>query len=225
MILVIDSATKVCSVALFDQSNLVACREELSEQYIHAEKLNPFIEELLLQSKISIKDLTAVAVSEGPGSYTGLRIGAASAKGLCFALGIPLIAVNPLEAMAKAYITAKGVELGVVIPMIDARRMEVFCEVYDSSGQCIQAMQPLIVDAHAFDAFEGPVYAIGDGAPKLVELFSDQPRIHVETQFESSARWLGPLAFDLFQQKRFADLAYFEPNYGKDFQTTAPKVR
>lgn len=218
-ILNIETATKNCSVSLAENGRTVALREISEEQFNHAEKLHVFIEEVLGDAGVSMQNLSAVAVSKGPGSYTGLRIGVSSAKGLSYALGIPLISVDTLQVLA----TKLTIKEGVVVPMIDARRMEVFTQVYDAGLHPLGNAYALIIDEHVFDEIEGPVHLIGDGASKCKQVLNKGKfRYHEEVMYPSSNE-MSSLSFRKYGDKEFEDVAYFEPFYLKDFMLTIKK--
>lgn len=219
-ILHIDSTTKVCSIALSKKAELVQLVELDSDGLAHSEKLHLFIEECLEKASIKPSDLIAVSVSKGPGSYTGLRIGVSAAKGLCYGLNIPLIAVDTLAAMANS--VAKDVEPGaVLIPMIDARRVEVFCSIHQS-GETVKSVHSRILDEEPFDEITAEkVYYFGDGAEKAQEHLNEN-WTYLSTP-KTSAQNLIPLAWRKFENKDFEDVAYFEPSYHKDFKAGKPK--
>lgn len=221
MILHIESATRNCSVALANKGELIGLKELNEGSFSHSEKLHAFIEELMLDASVKMSDLSAVAVSKGPGSYTGLRIGVSAAKGICYAMGIPLLAISTLESIAHQVNAEEG---SFIIPMIDARRMEVFNAIYDSDKNLIEPTQATVLDEHSFaDLFEkAPCYMIGDGADKCTDLFDHQNARFIVGKSPSS-REMVPLAFQMFQQERFEDVAYFEPYYLKDFVAGKPK--
>lgn len=228
-ILLIDSATEVCSAALSVKGNPVALRESM-DGLNHAEKLTVFIEELLYENGISPNRLQAVCVGKGPGSYTGLRIGVSVAKGICYALGIPLLAVSSLDAMAF-WVAQNPNEFQVDItegsllcPMIDARRMEVYTALYDSKGNPTSPIEAKIVDQNSFgrELENGPVYFFGNGTDKCQSVIQ-----HANARFingvRSSARFMSILAYVGYKQNKFEDVAYFEPYYLKEFVATVPK--
>lgn len=212
-ILNIETATKNCSVCLANDGEVVAMAEYAGEGYAHAEKLHVFIEQVLQEAKITFKDLSAVAVSMGPGSYTGLRIGVSAAKGLCYALNIPLLAIETLELLARKVNTAEG----VIIPMIDARRMEAYTAVFDKNYGKIRDTKAEIIVSDSFAEFEGNIHLTGDGAPKCREvLTSDRFVYHEDIVYPSSAE-MAALSFDKYKKSDTVDVAYFEPFYLKDF--------
>ncbi|MBC8456674.1 MAG: tRNA (adenosine(37)-N6)-threonylcarbamoyltransferase complex dimerization subunit type 1 TsaB [Bacteroidales bacterium] len=244
LILAIETATPVCSVALARKGEILSLRES-SPPNAHSSVLTVFIEELFREASLRYVDLDAISVSMGPGSYTGLRIGVATAKGLCYALDKPLIAVPTLEAMAlgmrfkvqgsrfKAYnqipkIGNRKSEIGdLFCPMIDARRMEVYCAVYDDNLTEIRSTAAVIVDEHTFSDLlaEYPVLFAGNGADKCRGILSHQPNALFIQGFSASARFMIPLAENRFHDNRFENLAYFEPFYLKDFVAGKPNVK
>ena len=173
LILNIETSTKVCSVALSKEGKTIAVREELGEQYIHSEKLTLFIEELMNGSKYLLNDLDAICVSKGPGSYTGLRIGVSCAKGLCYALKIPLLAIDSLTVLGYRFAQLSTVDKDVILyPMIDARRMEVFTQKMDANLVVETSIEAMIIDEDSFSEYSGSVFLFGDGAIKLSDLFN-----------------------------------------------------
>ena len=216
----LETASTNCSVSIYQGRDLRALREDPSPEYTHGELLHVFMEEALKDAGLQASDLDAVAVSKGPGSYTGLRIGVAAAKGLCFALDLPLIAVPTLESMAAQL----EIESGVLIPMLDARRMEVYAAVYDPDGKEVASTRAEVVteDSFASWAAAGPVHLLGNGAEKCREVLR-HPNFRFHTELQPSARELGLLAADLYEIGQIEDLAYFEPFYLKDFIVTKKK--
>lgn len=226
-ILCIETATSTCSVALSDGHKLLGLREA-QEPNMHASALTVFIQELMADYGITFDALSAIAVSKGPGSYTGLRIGVSVAKGLCYALNIPLISVNSLRAMAQGYI-ADQVEQPkgqILCPMIDARRMEVYVAMFDTHLKEMEETKALIVDTASFDSWTAngqQVVLFGTGADKLAQLFEKHDGVEVVLGFQNSAAHIIPLAWQKFKDQAFEDVAYFEPLYLKDFVATTPK--
>ncbi len=221
-ILHIESATDVCSVVLAEGGKLVAKRE-LKEGRSHAKLLTVFIDEIFTETGL-FPD--AVAVSMGPGSYTGLRIGVSVAKGICYGRSVPLIAIPTLDAFCNGFIRRhpdlpSGARLA---PMIDARRMEVYTALYSTGGEKLRDTHALIVDEHSFrsELTEHPVYLFGPGADKLTSVLNHSG-IHIETGFTADAEYLVAPALERFSSGKFEDVAYFEPFYLKDFITTIPK--
>ena len=219
-ILHIDSTTKVCSIALSKEDELIQLVELDSDGLAHSEKLHLFIEECLEKAALKPSDLSAISVSKGPGSYTGLRIGVSAAKGLCYGLNIPLIAIETLTAMAHS--VASNVESdATLIPMIDARRVEVFCSIHQS-GTTTKSVHSRILDEEPFDEITSEkVYYFGDGAEKAREHLNATWKYLPEPK--TTAKNLIPLAWEKFQNKDFEDVAYFEPSYHKDFKAGKPK--
>lgn len=221
LILQIETATPSCSVALAENGTTIACRE-INERNIHAEVITCFIDELIKQTAIAYQELDAIAVSSGPGSYTGLRIGVSTAKGLCYALDKPLIAIETLEAMAKGIIDGAwpGVEKGMLVcPMIDARRMEVYTAIFDTEGRKIKPTAAEIIDSGSFGELlsKYTVLFFGDGASKCEEALGSNPNARFKGDFINSAAHLSGKAFEKFRAQQFEDVAYFEPFYLKDF--------
>ena len=182
------------------------------------------------EAKIDYPQLDAVAVSQGPGSYTGLRIGVSTAKGICFAADLPLMAIDTLEAMAYGMKEKLASQIGpddLLIPMIDARRMEVYASVFDANLNKINDTAALVIDEHSFEDLrkDHRLWLFGDGAPKLSKLFENQPNINIIDGFKPSAAYMKVLAERALQQQRFVDVAYFEPFYLKDFIAGKPHVK
>jgi tRNA threonylcarbamoyladenosine biosynthesis protein TsaB len=222
LLLLLETSGKMCSVAL-ERDGVLLAEKELGKEYTHAENLTLFIEDVLLQAHVAFSELNAVAVSKGPGSYTGLRIGVSTAKGLCYSLGIPLIAVSTLEAMGKAFIASAAVSPSgpsFYCPLIDARRMEVYSAVYDSSGVEVEPVSAKIIDTTSFAEYleKGTVYFFGDGAMKCNTLITHPHAVFIADVLPS-AKNLISFAEDAFSKKRFEDVAYFEPYYLKEFFT------
>tara|TARA_B100001142_G_C14336179_1_gene655983 strand:+ start:1625 stop:2302 length:678 start_codon:yes stop_codon:yes gene_type:complete len=213
----IETTTKNCSIALFENENLITLKEQRSEKYSHAEQLILFIEEVLRQANISLKEIHAIALSKGPGSYTGLRIGTSTAKGLCYSLGIPLISISTLRAMA--FEMAKKEDYTFYCPMIDARRMEVFSSIYDQANKEVRQIQADIVDENTYAKFfVDKILFFGDGALKCKTIISSANATFIEGVLPS-AQDMGELAFRKFINNEFESTAYFEPYYLKDFVT------
>lgn len=213
-ILNIETATKNCSVALAKDGLTIAWRDMAGLGYSHAEKLHVFIQETLEEAHIHFKDLQAVAVSQGPGSYTGLRIGVSAAKGLCFALGIPMIAVDTLKILASRV----KVDDGLIVPMLDARRMEVYSAVFDAGLHQLRDTKAEIVDADSFSGLTGKAFFVGDGAEKCKGLWNHHPDfIFLDHLLYPSAKDMGALSFLQYEKSDTVDVAYFEPFYLKDF--------
>lgn len=218
-ILNIETATKNCSVSLAKEGKTILCKEIAEEGYSHAERLHVFIEDLVHEAGIHFKDIQAIAVSQGPGSYTGLRIGVSAAKGLCYALNVPLIAVDTLQVLASQV----QVEDGLIIPMIDARRMEVYSAIFDVKFEKIRETQAEVITENSFETISETVYFVGDCADKCKSVITKSNFIFLEEIKYPSATAMSILSFSKFQNKDFEDLAYFEPYYLKDFMITPSK--
>ena len=212
-ILSIETATKNCSIALSKEGKTIALKEIANQNFSHAEKLHVFIEEILTENQITFKDLIALAVSKGPGSYTGLRIGVSSAKGLCYALNIPLISIDTLTSLARQI----AVKEGVIVPMIDARRMEVYTAVFNPEFKMIKGVEALIVDKNSFSEIESTVHLVGDGALKFKETLTNEKFKFYDDIIYPSANEMSELAFEKHKKSDFENVAYFEPYYLKDF--------
>lgn len=225
LILQIETATQTCSVALSEDGVLLQVVEK-TERNIHATMITLFIDELMHHTGKKYTDLDAVAVSMGPGSYTGLRIGVSTAKGLCYGLDIPLIAVNTLEAMSSGFLSHcfSVHQQTLFCPMIDARRMEVYCAVFDFQNNSIQPTEAKIMENQAFaDLFdEHLIYFFGDGATKCEAILGANLNARVMDDFNNSATHLTSLSYQKYLKHDFEDIAYFEPYYLKDF-IAAPK--
>lgn len=218
-ILSLETATKNCSVALSKNGETLFYKELATLGYSHAEQLHVFIEALLHEAHITFSDLVAIAVGQGPGSYTGLRIGVSAAKGLCYALNIPLIALDTLQVLAKQV----AVSNGLIVPMIDARRMEVFSAVFDCNHQLIRSIQAEIITEHSFEQYSQTLYFVGDCLAKCQTVLSDNRLVFLEQYQYPSAKDMAYLAYEKFQKGAFEDVAYFEPFYLKDFMMTTSK--
>ena len=216
LILNIETSTKNCSVAIAKNGETVLCREIAEEGYSHAEKLHVFIEEIMAEAGVSFTELTAIAVGQGPGSYTGLRIGVSAAKGLCFALNIPLIAVDTLETLASQAKVADG----KIIPMLDARRMEVYSEIFDAQLQIERGIEAEIITEDSFKDMTDTVYFVGDCAEKGKTVLTKDNFVFLEEIKYPSAREMSKISFDKYQKSDTVDVAYFEPYYLKDFMMT-----
>lgn len=220
-ILHIETATKNCSVALSFEGRLIACQELATDGYAHAEKLHVFIDTLLQQANVQFAQLNAIAVSKGPGSYTGLRIGNSAAKGLCFALHIPLIAIDTLAVLAAQ--AQSVVKEGYIVPMLDARRMEVYSAVYTPQCDLYQAVQAEILDEQTYGTFTDPLYFVGDCQDKLKTVLTQPNFNFIPEVVYPSAKDMLVLSYAKYLNKEFEDLAYYEPFYLKDFLVTVSK--
>lgn len=216
MILCIETATTNCSVAIFKGTECVAFKEDSSSGYSHNEQLHVFVQDVCAQAGVNLSDLKAVAVSKGPGSYTGLRIGVSAAKGLCYALSIPLIALETLIVLAES--TEKTTNF--IVPMIDARRMEVYTCVLDGNGGVLDPSKAEILTQESFAKYlqKGSVTFIGNGVEKWQKIAA-HPNAKFKPGIMPSAKDMGAKANDLFLKNEFVDVAYFEPYYLKDFQS------
>lgn len=223
-ILFLETSTKVCSVALGQNGKVISLKESSDEKFSHAENLTVYIEEVCQQAKVSLKEIDAVAVSKGPGSFTGLRIGVSTAKGLCYALNKPLIAINSLESMAVGCINRQSSVISrqsLFCPMIDAKRMEVYCAVYDEELNEIKKTSAEIIDGNSFsDLFKkNKIIFFGDGSEKCKSprVLGAHPNAIFIDNVNPSAQFMIPLAEKSFAENKLEDLAYFEPFYLKDF--------
>jgi tRNA threonylcarbamoyladenosine biosynthesis protein TsaB len=231
LILNIETATDVCSVALANEHGLIAFKEN-SDGKSHAAILTVFIEALLRENKYSIKQLDAVAISMGPGSYTGLRIGASVAKGICYGVNKPLIAVHTLQSMAHAFIQQQGLNNHSehndtwLCPMIDARRLEVYMAFFDTKAQFQTDISAEIIDENSFANILSvrEVYFFGNGSDKCMDLIKHD-NASFYSGFKPSAKDMTELSEGSFQKGDFKDAAYFEPFYLKDFVATVPKKK
>ena len=222
-ILNIETSTKVCSVSVSKNGEDFLLKEIETENYSHAETLTVFISKMIADSAISLTDINAVAVSGGPGSYTGLRIGSATAKGLCYSLDIPLIAIHTLKAM-YALVVRDNPEFDCYIPMIDARRMEVYASIFEKDGHEIKEVSADVLEEGIYKDYitEKSCLIFGNGAEKSKVIFPKENIKFIEKSC-ISARGMNRIAYDKFQNKQFEDIAYFEPNYLKDFIAGKPK--
>jgi tRNA threonylcarbamoyladenosine biosynthesis protein TsaB len=218
-ILNIETATKNCSVSLAKKGQTLFFREIADEGYSHAERLHVFIEEVIAEAGITLNDLVAVAVSQGPGSYTGLRIGVSAAKGFCFALGIPLIAIDTLQVLASQI----DINDGIIIPMIDARRMEVFSAIFSPQLQKIRDTQAEIISEDSFEEIKEKIYFVGDCATKCKLVLNNANFVFLENSKYPSAKEMSILSYNKFKVNDIVDVAYFEPYYLKDFMISSPK--
>jgi tRNA threonylcarbamoyladenosine biosynthesis protein TsaB len=225
LILLLETATTSCSVALALDEKVIAVKE-LSDRNIHASHITLFVHEVIEEAGRSFSDLDAVAVSKGPGSYTGLRIGISTAKGLCYALDIPLIAINTLKSMANGMISSGGFGNDFLYcPMIDARRMEVYTAIYDHNLNEILPVQAKIIENNSFDELlsNHKIVFFGDGAFKCSEVLAN-PNAVILNDFNNAAADMSDLALYEFNKGNFEDVAYFEPLYLKDFIFNKPRT-
>ncbi len=222
-ILCIETATEICSVAIAKNGETIALVED-TQGNNHASQLHILVAKALEQSNLHFSDLQAVAVSKGPGSYTGLRVGVSAAKGYCYALQIPLIAINTLQSLANGFRQNNPCYSGLICPMIDARRMEVYCALFNQTLHEVLPTQANIIDEASFleQLSQNQIVFIGNGAAKCQNTI-----VHKQAKFDISVRcnasYLSQLAHDAFIQNIFEDVAYFEPYYLKDFIGTVAK--
>ncbi|MBN1119060.1 MAG: tRNA (adenosine(37)-N6)-threonylcarbamoyltransferase complex dimerization subunit type 1 TsaB [Bacteroidales bacterium] len=223
-ILCLETATDVCSVCISENGSVISARESGNERS-HALQLAVFIDEILKESGIEIKNLDAVAISRGPGSYTGLRIGVSTAKGLCYGSGKPLISISTLQSMCygvpESYMKENKLENFYFAPMLDARRMEVYSAVYSKDKTVVEDISAVIIEDDSFNKYldEKPVVFFGDGAEKTKEILN-HPNAFFFDDFKHSSQFMNVLAHQKFEEEKFEDVAYFEPFYLKDFITT-----
>ena len=214
IILNIETATKNCSVSIADKGKILAIKELNNGNYSHAEVLHPFIVDILREANITSNHIDAVAVSKGPGSYTGLRIGVSAAKGLCFAFDKPLISIDTLTSLSHSI----AIDNGFIVPMIDARRMEVYAAVFNEKNQLIREIKADIIEESSFSEYLkiGKVYFLGDGSQKCKETILHENAIFVDDKFPS-AKEMAQLSYDKYKKNDIENVAYFEPFYLKDF--------
>ena len=222
LILNIETSTKNCSVSLTESGSVIAMKQINDGKYSHNENLHTFIVDVLKEADKKLNDLEAVAVSKGPGSYTGLRIGVSAAKGLCFSLDIPLISISTLQSLALQV----QAEDAYIVSMLDARRMEVYSAVYDESTILVREIRAEILEDNSFEEFlnKKTVYFIGDGVEKTKTLISHKNAIFIDDKLPT-ANEMASFSYAKFQQNDFEDVAYFEPFYLKDFVATTNKKK
>jgi tRNA threonylcarbamoyladenosine biosynthesis protein TsaB len=227
LLLSLETSSPICSIALHStESGRLLGQSELRLEKSHSTHLTVLIEQLITNAGHTLRDLAAVAVSDGPGSYTGLRIGAAAAKGLCFALDIPLVAVGTLPALAHQVATSvPRADTYLYAPMLDARRQEVYTALYRADGSELAAPAPLILTPEALveQLAHHSVLFFGSGAAKFQSLVSDNPSAAFLSDVQPSAVNVGELALGTYQRQEFQDVAYYEPFYLKEVYTTTPK--
>ncbi len=225
-ILLLETATPVCSVVLWRDGQVLASRFS-QESNAHSSRLAPFVNEVLAEASLSPRSLDAVCVSSGPGSYTGLRIGVSAAKGLCYALEKPLLAVPTLQSMAAQYFASHPHYQGWVCPMIDARRMECYAAIYDRNLHEVKPTGADIIEAGIYDTYlnQSSIVFIGDGAPKVTEVLGVHANALFDNDFVISASGMGFIAAEHLQSDKTEDVAYFEPFYLKDFVAKKPVVK
>lgn len=220
LILNIETATTNCSVSVSKNGKTLFLKEDNNSNYSHAESLHVFIDAVLKESNTTLDALDAIAVSKGPGSYTGLRIGVSAAKGLCFALNKPLISTSTLEALAYQV----KPENGCIVPMLDARRMEVYSAIFDENHHLVRETQAQILDEHSFEDYlqQLKVYFVGNGVEKAKEIITHANAVFIDGKLPS-ANEMSMLAYNKYKISDFEDVAYFEPYYLKDFIALKPK--
>lgn len=225
-IILIETSTSLCSTALVEDGKVV-CERNSDEPRAHASKTALFVSEMLSEKGLKVSDCDAVAVSKGPGSYTGLRVGVSTAKGLCFGAGIPMISVGTLDTLVWQALDGNMLPEGCryIIPMIDARRMEVYTGIFTPDGKQVSPTVAQIIDADSFkdQLAEGPVLFIGDGADKCKGTLTG-PNARFIQCCPKAASMMHPV-IDALEAKRFEDVAYFEPFYLKEFITTVSKKK
>ena len=214
-ILSLETSTTNCSVCLALNGKSIAHKEYNSSHFSHSEKLHVFIEEVLNKANCHTDQLDAIAISKGPGSYTGLRIGVSAAKGLCFGLDIPLISLETLKVLSVQISTQKG----VIIPMLDARRQEVYDRIFDHNSIPLSETRATVLESDTYCAFlkQGLVHFIGTGVSKLKSIIQPHPNAKFVDEAYPSASDMNELAYHKFKENDFEDVAYFEPFYLKEF--------
>ncbi|MCK5401469.1 MAG: tRNA (adenosine(37)-N6)-threonylcarbamoyltransferase complex dimerization subunit type 1 TsaB [Flavobacteriaceae bacterium] len=215
-----ETSTTNCSVSLSREGETLVLKEDYNSTYSHSERLHVYIDVVLKEAEVSLNELNAIAISKGPGSYTGLRIGVSAAKGLCFALDKPLISIPTLEVLAHQI----KIEDGVIVPMLDARRMEVYSAVYNSDYHQIRETQAEILGEDSFNEYleKGTVYFIGNGVEKTKTLITHANAVFIDNKLPS-ANEMSLLAYNKYKKNDTEDVAYFEPYYLKDFIAIKPK--
>ncbi|HEX9826255.1 MAG TPA: tRNA (adenosine(37)-N6)-threonylcarbamoyltransferase complex dimerization subunit type 1 TsaB [Flavobacteriaceae bacterium] len=214
LLLNIETTTTNCSVSLSKEGETLVLKEDYSTNFSHAESLHVFIDDVVKSAKIKLSEIDAIAVSKGPGSYTGLRIGVSAAKGLCFSLDKPLISVSTLVSLSHQV----KIDNGFIVPMLDARRMEIYSAVFDANHHQIREIQAQILDESSFLDYlnKDKVYFIGNGVEKTKTVIQHKNATFIENKLPS-AKEMGTLAFEKYKNNDFENVAYFEPFYLKDF--------
>ncbi len=223
LILNIETATTNCSVCIAKNGNILAIKEHDTPNYSHSEQLHLFVEEILRQASVSLPEIDAIAISKGPGSYTGLRIGVSAAKGLCFSLDIPLISTATLKSMAYQ---SKPVAIDYIIPVLDARRMEVYSHVFDADLNTVRGTKADIIDLGSYAEYtkKGKVLLVGNGAEKCKGIL-EHSNFSFDTTIVPSASEMATLSYEKYKNGDFEDTAYFEPYYLKDFIALKKKIK
>jgi tRNA threonylcarbamoyladenosine biosynthesis protein TsaB len=214
LLLNIETTTTNCSVSLSKEGETLVLKEDYNSNFSHAESLHVFIDDVVKSAKIKLSEIDAIAVSKGPGSYTGLRIGVSAAKGLCFSLDKPLISVSTLVSLSHQV----KIDNGFIVPMLDARRMEIYSAVFDANHHQIREIQAQILDESSFLDYlnKDKVYFIGNGVEKTKTVIQHKNATFIENKLPS-AKEMGTLAFEKYKNNDFENVAYFEPFYLKDF--------
>ena len=214
LIVNIETTTTNCSVSLSKEGGILVLKEDYNSKYSHAESLHVFIDNVIKSAEIEISDIDAIAVSKGPGSYTGLRIGVSASKGLCFSLDKPLISVSTLQSLSHQV----KIDKGYIVPMLDARRLEIYSAVFDANNKQLRETKAEILDKNSFLDYlnKDKVYFIGDGVEKTRSFIEHDNAIFIENKLPS-ANEMGKLAYHKYLNNEFENVAYFEPFYLKDF--------
>lgn len=222
VILNLETSTTNCSVSISKNGKVLVLKEQDDAGYTHSENLHVFIRAVLKSASLSLADIDAIAVSKGPGSYTGLRIGVSAVKGLCYSLDKPLISVSTLESLSHQL----HIEEGFIVPLLDARRMEVYSEVFDNNHHRVRETEAEIINENSFSEFlaQGKTYFIGSGAEKCKDIINHPNAVFTDTIHVPSAKEMALLAEIKYNAGNIEDVAYFEPYYLKDFVAIKPKV-
>ncbi len=222
IILNIETSTKNCSVSIANKGEILAIKELNNGNYSHAEVLHPFIVDALKEVNLSSDKIDAVAVSKGPGSYTGLRIGVSAAKGLCFAYSKPLISIDTLTSLSHSI----SIEKGFIVPMLDARRMEVYSTILDKNYKAIREIKAEIINENSFSEYLNisKVYFLGDGSAKCKEIIKHKNAVFIDDKFPS-AKEMAKLSYEKHKKNDIENVAYFEPFYLKDFVVIPQKKK
>ncbi|MDD7913610.1 tRNA (adenosine(37)-N6)-threonylcarbamoyltransferase complex dimerization subunit type 1 TsaB [Polaribacter ponticola] len=222
IILNIETSTKNCSISIANKGEILAIKELNNGNYSHAEVLHPFIVDVLKEANLSSNNIDAVAVSKGPGSYTGLRIGVSAAKGLCFAFDKPLISIDTLTSLSYSI----SFNSGYIVPMLDARRMEVYSAVFNQNHENIREIKAEIIDENSFSEYldANKVFFVGDGAQKCKEIITHKNAVYVDDKFPS-AKEMAKLSYNKHKKNDIENVAYFEPFYLKDFVVIPQKKK
>ena len=222
IILNIETSTKNCSISIANKGEILAIKELNNGNYSHAEVLHPFIVDVLKEANLSSNNIDAVAVSKGPGSYTGLRIGVSAAKGLCFAFDKPLISIDTLTSLSYSISFSSG----YIVPMLDARRMEVYSAVFNHNHENIREIKAEIIDENSFSEYldANKVFFVGDGAQKCKEIITHKNAVFVDDKFPS-AKEMAKLSYNKHKKNDIENVAYFEPFYLKDFVVIPQKKK